>query len=157
MKYVNTGVVFQEIPDEVTLSINISNCPCHCIGCHSKYLWEDTGNPLTAMTLNNLLKEYGTDITCICFMGGDGETATVNSLAHWLRLTHPEIHIGWYSGRTELAKEINLDNFDYIKLGPYIKDRGGLDKSTTNQKLYRIKNLKKIDITSKFHRKDKRK
>ena len=27
MKYVNTGVVFQEIPDETTLSINISNCP----------------------------------------------------------------------------------------------------------------------------------
>ena len=25
LKYVNTGVVFQEIPDEVTLAINISN------------------------------------------------------------------------------------------------------------------------------------
>ena len=39
LKYVNCGIVFQEIPDEVTLSINISNCPCHCPGCHSNYLW----------------------------------------------------------------------------------------------------------------------
>ena len=35
LKYVNTAVVFQEIPDEVTLAINISGCPCRCPGCHS--------------------------------------------------------------------------------------------------------------------------
>ena len=69
MKYVNTGVVFQEIPDEVTLSINISNCPCHCMGCHSQYLWEDIGEPLNAMSLDVMLKEYGDDITCVAFMG----------------------------------------------------------------------------------------
>lgn len=47
LKYVNTGVVFQEIPDEVTLAVNISNCPCRCPGCHSRYLWGDVGEPLT--------------------------------------------------------------------------------------------------------------
>ena len=150
MKYVNTGVVFQEIPDEVTLSINISNCPCHCIGCHSTYLWEDIGEPLTAMTLTNLLKQYGTDITCICFMGGDGETAVVNSLAQWLRTAHPEIHIGWYSGRAKLSKEIDIANFDYIKLGPYIEAKGGLNKSTTNQRLYKVKDGEMTDITDRF-------
>mgnify|MGYP007008579906 CR=1 FL=1 len=30
LNYLNTGIVFQEIPDEVTLSINITGCPCHC-------------------------------------------------------------------------------------------------------------------------------
>lgn len=40
LKYVNTDIVFQEFPDEVTLAINLSNCPCHCPGCHSSYLWE---------------------------------------------------------------------------------------------------------------------
>ena len=35
LKYVNTGIVFQEIPDEVTLAVNISGCPCRCHGCHS--------------------------------------------------------------------------------------------------------------------------
>lgn len=46
LKYVDARVVFQEIPDEITLAINISNCPCHCKGCHSQYLAEDIGKPL---------------------------------------------------------------------------------------------------------------
>ena len=28
LKYVDTDIVFQEFPDEVTLAINLSNCPC---------------------------------------------------------------------------------------------------------------------------------
>ena len=58
LKYVNTGVVFQEIPDEVTLAVNIANCPCHCPGCHSKYLWENIGKPLTPMVIDQMLKQY---------------------------------------------------------------------------------------------------
>lgn len=155
MKYVNTGVVFQEIPDEVTLSINISNCPCHCKGCHSQYLWEDIGEPLTAMSLTNMLQKYEQDITCICFMGGDNEPATVNSLAQWLKIAHPQIHVGWYSGRTKPAEEINLENFDYVKLGPYIEAKGGLSKRTTNQRLYKIADKKMTDITHRFWDKKK--
>ena len=73
LNFVNTGVVFQEIPDEVTLSINLSNCPCRCPGCHSQYLWQNIGEPLTPMVLEGFIKEYGSDITCVCFMGGDAE------------------------------------------------------------------------------------
>ena len=153
MKYVNTGVVFQEIPDEVTHSINISNCPCHCKGCHSKYLWEDIGEPLTAMTLTKMLDEYSGEITCICFMGGDGEAAVVNSLAHWLRMAYPDIHVGWYSGRKELAPQIKIENFDYIKLGPYIESSGGLNKKTTNQRMYKIEEGAMRDITNRFWKK----
>ena len=29
LKYANYDIVFQEVPDEVTLAINISNCPNH--------------------------------------------------------------------------------------------------------------------------------
>ena len=47
LKYTNTDIVFQEIPDEVTLAVNLSGCPCHCPGCHSQYLWGDEGEPLT--------------------------------------------------------------------------------------------------------------
>ena len=36
LKYANFDVVFQEVPDEVTLAINITNCPNQCPGCHSK-------------------------------------------------------------------------------------------------------------------------
>ena len=46
LKYVNTAITFAEFPDEISLLINISNCPCHCKGCHSAYLAEDIGEPL---------------------------------------------------------------------------------------------------------------
>ncbi|SHF88735.1 hypothetical protein SAMN05444364_11530 [Prevotella scopos JCM 17725] len=39
LRYINTDIVFQEFPDEVTLAINISGCPCRCPACHSQFLW----------------------------------------------------------------------------------------------------------------------
>ena len=47
LKYVDTLVTFSEVPDEITLCLNISNCPCHCKNCHSSYLAEDIGEGLT--------------------------------------------------------------------------------------------------------------
>lgn len=71
LRYADYDIVFQEIPDEVTLAINLSNCPNHCKGCHSAYLMEDVGEPLTEESLSTLLGKYGKAITCVCFMGGD--------------------------------------------------------------------------------------
>ena len=154
MKYVNTGVVFQEIPDEVTLSINISNCPCHCLGCHSEYLWQDIGEPLNVMSLGIMLKEYGEDITCVAFMGGDGTPKEVDALAAWIRSTYPNLYIAWYSGRTKVSNEIHVENFDYIKVGPYVERLGALNNPTTNQRLYKIQKDGSLkDITSKFWKK----
>ena len=151
LKYINTGVVFQEIPDEVTLSINISNCPCHCPGCHSKYLWQDTGIPLTTSVLDHFVTEYGEDITCICFMGGDGDARAVNELAEYLHHNHPHYKVAWYSGRIRLSPLISRSNFDYIKLGPYIAHLGALKSPTTNQRLYkRTIGEEFIDITARF-------
>ena len=89
LKYVNTGIVFQEIPDEVTLAINISNCPCHCPGCHSHYLWEDIGLPLDTNAIDAFVEEYGEDITCISFMGGDSDPKGVNLLAQYIHEEYP--------------------------------------------------------------------
>jgi len=138
LKYVNTGIVFQEIPDEVTLAINISNCPCHCPGCHSKYLWEDIGLPLTTSALDDFVAQYGTDITCIAFMGGDADPKGVNSLAQYLHEEHPQFHVAWYSGRVRIPAAVNAADFDYIKIGPFLAHLGPLKSPTTNQRLYRI-------------------
>jgi anaerobic ribonucleoside-triphosphate reductase activating protein len=152
-------VVFREIPDEVTLAINITGCPCHCKGCHSPFLWEDTGTELTFEELDRLIYD-NKGISCVCFMGGDREPEYINELAKHI-VKNPEfdnIAIGWYSGRNELSKVINLNNFDYIKLGRYIEELGGLDHETTNQRLYKIiceedgKDCLK-DITPSFWRK----
>lgn len=154
MKYVNTGIVFQEIPDEVTLSINISSCPVHCPACHSKYLWEDIGEPLTALSLGQLLGEYGDDITCVAFMGGDGSPADVNRLAAWVRQHYPALRVAWYSGRGVLAPDIDRANFDFIKLGPYVESRGPINRDTTNQRMFRVgRGGALIDITKKFWKK----
>ena len=68
LKYVDTLVSFQEVPDEITLCINISNCPCHCEGCHSAYLAEDIGTPLNWNALLYDLIPNNKGITCICFI-----------------------------------------------------------------------------------------
>ena len=137
LKYVNTGIVFQEIPDEVTLAINISGCPCRCPGCHSRYLWEDIGLPLDTQAIDDFVEEYGQDITCIAFMGGDGDPVGVNLLAQYIHEEHPEFRVAWYSGRLRIPAQVKKTDFDYIKIGPYIRHLGPLKSPTTNQRLYR--------------------
>ncbi len=152
-KYVNTAVVFQEIPDEVTLAINLSNCPCRCPGCHSQYLWSDTGTPLTPLALDKLIEDYGGEVTCVCFMGGDSDPKYIETLARYLHKVHPELKVAWYSGRSRISSTINKAVFDYIKVGPYIKHLGCLKEKTTNQRLYkRASGDNFTDITSRFWR-----
>jgi anaerobic ribonucleoside-triphosphate reductase activating protein len=154
LKYANTDVVFQEIPDEVTLAINITNCPCHCPGCHSKYLWEDTGLPLNTDALDDFIDQYGRNITCIAFMGGDCDPKGVNMLAQYIHEEHPEFKVAWYSGRLRVPSFINKTDFDYIKVGPFIRHLGPLNKPTTNQRFYRkLDNGTFEDITSRFWKK----
>ena len=154
LKYVNCGIVFQEIPDEVTLSINISNCPCHCPGCHSSYLWEDTGEVLDEKEISRFVGEYGSSISCICLMGGDAAPQEVNGLAAFIRKAYPAMKVGWYSGRTILSSQIDLENFNYVKVRPYIKHLGSLKEKTTNQRLYKVLDDKSLeDITSRFWKK----
>ncbi|MEF9985701.1 MAG: anaerobic ribonucleoside-triphosphate reductase activating protein [Bacteroidales bacterium] len=151
LKYTDYNIVFQEIPNEVTLAINISNCPNCCNGCHSPWLMEDIGKELTEHTLHNLLNCYGSNITCVCFMGGDSNPKEVEKLALYTSHTFPQIKAGWYSGKDELPNGINPLSFKYIKLGGYIKALGGLNSKTTNQRLYAIEsNGIMSNLTGKF-------
>ena len=155
LKYVDSKVTFTEIPDEITLCINISNCPCHCEECHSSYLAEDIGEPLDLQHLTNLI-DSNKGISCVCIMGGDANPSEVDDIAQDIKEYYPELKVAWYSGRQELSKEIELENFNYIKLGPYIKDKGPLNCRTTNQVMLEIDVIQgkvfKKDITAKFWR-----
>lgn len=151
LKYVDTLVSFQEIPDEISLCINISNCPNNCPGCHSAYLKDDIGTPLTYTELMRILKDIR-GITCVCFMGGDKEPWEIQRLAQFIR--EKGLKVAWYSGKQELHEDINLANFDYVKLGPYVEELGPLTSCTTNQVMYKIDHLADrpfvVDITSRF-------
>ena len=149
LKYIDTLVGFAEIPDEITLCINISNCPCHCEECHSSYLAEDIGKSLNLEALTNLI-DSNNGISCVCIMGGDANPSEVDDIAQDIKEYYPELKIGWYSGRQELSKDINLQWFEYIKLGPYIEELGPLNSKNTNQRFYKIEENKLIDITNLF-------
>lgn len=163
LKYVNYDIVTAEVPDEITLAIEISNCPCHCEGCHSDFLAQDIGDELTYDVIHSLLLE-NKGVTCIALMGGDGD---YDSLCELLKLLYwlPQKRC-WYTGRTvdylrgldDTHNEIfsNIIRYlDYIKIGPYIPTKGGLAQTTTNQKFYKLNHqesgsIKFENITSKF-------
>ena len=158
LKYVDTEITFSEVPDEISLCISISNCPHKCEGCHSEYLQEDVGKELTEEVLNRLIEE-NQGITCVCFMGGDNDIPTLTTLAKFVQ--DKELKTAWYSGLSffPYIDRACTEYFDFIKVGPYIKELGGLKSKKTNQKFYaRGKHLHKMDagdnmfydITDKF-------
>ena len=147
LKYLNTLVTFSEIPDEITLCINITGCPNRCPGCHSPFLWEDKGKDLSQRTLEQFIKE-NSGISCVCLMGGDQDPFIINLLGEVIHKTGKKS--AWYSGKEEISPEIDLKNFDFIKVGPYIEELGGLDNPITNQKFYKVVGTTLEEITYKF-------
>ena len=137
MKFVETMVVFREVPDEVTLAINISNCPVKCPGCHSSYLAQDIGEELDKESLAVLVNN-NPGITCVSFMGGDADPAKVGELAVEVKKLNPALKTCWYSGRDLEHAKVNLEVLDFVKVGPYIDEFGPLDSPNTNQRFYKI-------------------
>lgn len=169
LKYTDYDIVFSEIPDEVTLAINISGCPHRCPLCHSPQLQQDIGEPLDEGVLAALLERYRPDITCVCFMGGDAEPSAISRLSAWIhsnaglmpdgngpfRFPLPPLRTGWYSGNAAIAEgfDIKASRLDYIKLGPYVASLGPLDSPGTNQRLYRVgADGSLTDITHRFRK-----
>lgn len=151
LRFLSYNIVFQEVPGEVTLAINISGCPNCCEGCHSPYLQEDKGNLLDEDVIAVLLSKYGEAITCVCFMGGDNDPAAVERLSRYIRqISEPSLKTAWYSGRSKLPGHCFAGSFDYIKLGPYVEKLGGLDSPATNQRFYQVKDRLLKDMTDSF-------
>lgn len=149
-------MVFREVPDEITLAINISGCPVKCPGCHSSYLVQDIGEILDFESLERLL-DANPGISCVSFMGGDADPAYIRDLAIFAKKHLPGIKTSWYSGRDlEHARPV-LDALDFVKVGPFIDEFGPLDWETTNQRFYAVVHNEKgpnlIDWTSRFRRK----
>ena len=128
-------VTFSEVPDEIALSVDITGCPNHCPGCHSKHLWEDTGNPLTTASLSHLIDD-NKGITCVCLMGGDQAPKEIATLLAFVKAAYPKLATCWYSGRSILAEEVLMVHPDYFKVGPYVEEAGPLSSPTTNQLFY---------------------
>ena len=138
IKYVPemTNVVLEEIPDRLTLAIDISNCTGLCEGCHSPFLRRDVGVELTPEAIDSLIAgNFG--INCFLFLGEGNDHAALMSAANYVRRTYPSLALGLYSGRESVEEDV-WELFDYVKIGPFRPSCGPLNKTTTNQRLYRI-------------------
>ncbi|MDL2320408.1 anaerobic ribonucleoside-triphosphate reductase activating protein [Alistipes sp. OttesenSCG-928-B03] len=146
-------IVFQEVPGEVTLALNLSGCPNGCAGCHSPHLQGEVGEVLDEGLLAGLIAQYGGAVTCVCFMGGDREPEEVERLARVVKTeSGGRLKTGWYSGRQQFPAGCSWSSFDFVKLGPYVERLGGLDSATTNQVFYKIENEAVSDITEYFRK-----
>lgn|SRR5574344_372665 len=114
LKFYNYDIVCQEIPDEITLAVNITGCPNRCQGCHSPWLQQDIGAVLTEKSLCEIINKYKSGITCVCFMGGDGEPEEVLRLAAIIRDKYRNLKTGWYSGNDSVYLHDGED-FTYKK------------------------------------------
>lgn len=137
LKYLDTQVTFQEIPDEISLCIGISQCIFNCKGCHSPHYRDNEGKDLSPEELEILISSHK-GISAVCFMGGDINPYEVNVLAAHVRKRYPNLKVGWYSGDETISVFTEYKNFDFIKLGPYKRNRGGLDSKNTNQRFYKV-------------------
>lgn len=149
-----TSVVMEEIPDMVTLAVDISNCTGLCEGCHSPFLRKDVGVELTSAVIDKLLADnFG--VNCFLFLGEGNDKAALMSVASYIRTAYPAVSLAIYSGRENVEDDI-FALFDYVKVGPYRPDCGPLNATTTNQRLYRVSHhdgqcrFTLHDITSRF-------
>lgn len=156
MNYSNMQVVFQEVPHHISLAFSMSGCKIGCTGCHSTETWDSSyGIELSSSTLVEILSKYRSMISCVLFYGGEWEPVELIKLLD-LVIEHG-LHTCLYTGLelNQILPSIQ-SKLSYIKVGKYIKELGGLDSVTTNQKFYRITNENGIfsytNLTKEFRK-----
>ncbi len=145
-------ITTQDVPDELSLAISISGCPLHCKGCHSSFTWEPTfGQILTDDLLKYLIKK-NKYISCVLFYGGEWRLKRLLELINIVKQSNLKVclYTGLMLEEVKQTKKELIDVLDYLKVGRWIAEKGGLNKKTTNQRLYKIENSELFDITNKF-------
>lgn len=129
-------VVFQEVPDEVSLSFTISGCPLRCEGCHSHDTWDaNNGEELTIQRFIGYLSLYEGMISCVLFFGGEWQS---EYLAILLKIAQARgLKTCLYTGRDRVPKRI-YKHLTFLKTGSWQPSRGGLTSLNTNQKFINV-------------------
>ena len=125
-------VVFQEVPDELSLLIAFAGCPLRCPGCHSPELWhQEQTQPFDRVSLRALLKRYDGMISCVCFFGGEWQPQDLRELL--LEVDSFGLRSCLYTGLDDVSHVLK-QHLTYLKTGPWRPERGGLDNPDTNQR-----------------------
>lgn len=156
LMYKGYSIVFQEVPDEVSLAINISGCQHHCPDCHSKYLWDNDGAKVLAKDIEDILAKYQGLVSCVCFMGGDHNFQELMNLCNMAKASGLKtcLYTGYTLEEIEAQGWLNplKESLDYLKTGPFIQAKGGLSSPTTNQKFFKIEEGCLVNITNAFNK-----
>lgn len=134
LNYLKKDVCFQEVPNEISLTFSIAGCPNRCPNCSWKSSEiQETAKPLTNSVYSRFLNKYKGLASCVLFLGGDWDT---QDLITKLKMAKER----GYKTCLYTGCEMNLvhpdikTNLDFIKVGPYIEELGGLTSPKTNQK-----------------------
>jgi len=128
---ITPSVVFQEVPNEISLCFSITGCKVGCKGCHSTELWqEDNGISLSNTNFTQWLKKYQGLISCVVFFGGEWQA---NALIEKLIIAkNYGLKTCLYSGEKHIDISIS-QHLNFLKTGAWHETLGGLDSPTTNQ------------------------
>lgn len=152
MNFYDFQIVFQEVPGEISLCFYITGCSIGCEGCHSPFLWnKDKGDELELSLYTSLLEKYQAIASCVLFMGGEWEQGT---LIDYLKIAQSHgFKTCLYTGQDWIPRSI-ANHLDYVKLGPWITEKGGLDQITTNQQFIDLKtktNINHLFLKPQYH------
>ena len=135
LRFVHEDVVWQEVPNEVSLAYTIAGCPLRCPGCHSTYTWNpQQGETLSPAYLQQRLADYAGLLSCVLFFGGEWQAAALLDCLHTARAAGLKTCL--YTGLEEAPAAL-LPELTFVKTGAWRRERGGLDCPDTNQRFIR--------------------
>jgi anaerobic ribonucleoside-triphosphate reductase activating protein len=137
-------VLFQEVPDHISLCFTITGCPVRCKGCHSKDTWPSTaGTHLSDERFNRYLTQYSQYVSCVLFFGGEWCLEALCSKLKKARESGMSTCL--YTGLNDVPDTLK-SLLTYIKTGPYIRTLGGLENPNTNQRFIELANGQVLNI-----------
>lgn len=151
LRYTEFGISHAEVPGESCLCIYISGCPNKCPDCYYPLLQSPSEGELLRTYYEDILDLYSHLATCVCFLGeGDLSAESRNEMIGYVEKAHDKgFSCCLYSGR-DIEIESWMKCFEYVKTSSYRKALGGLEKSSTNQRLFKKMGNQYIDITKSF-------
>jgi len=136
LNFYEKRIVFQEVPNEISLAFGITGCPLRCKGCHSPFSWPaEKGESLTKGVLLEAIEPYKGMISTVLFMGGEWDKELLKEL---LMACHEAgLKTALYTGLDSVDDDL-MAHLTYLKTGRWIPELGGLASLTTNQKLVHV-------------------
>lgn len=121
-----------EVPGEISLTLGVSGCPHKCPGC--SWAEEDTaGDIVTIHGFSDKLEYFKGAVTVVTFLGGEW----LDDIEEFLQVAKDKgFKTCLYTGLEHV--DIDTTLLDYLKVGSWKQELGGLDAETTNQRFIKV-------------------